>query len=185
MEIRTFSEADFLLVMELAEATYGVNYCNLVSLQKSLDASLKLGINSSFVAYDTPSTLAGFRLTLAPGQWEIDHWFATEKWRVPADKVCLFKCNTVRPDLRGQGLGGLLLGKSISAAKLQGAVAGVTHIWMQSPGNSAYKYFQKAGGEELAIYPDRWNEDYVKDGYVCSLDGPDCHCDGAEMILYF
>lgn len=185
MEIRSFTEIDFLPVMELAVATYGENYCDLNSLREVLEKSIKHSFNSSLVAYDTPKTLAGFRLTLAPGQWEIDDWFSPEQWGVPADKVCLFKCNTVRSDLRGQGLGKELLKRSIDVAKHQGAVAGVAHVWMQSPHNSAYRYFFSAGGKEIAIYPDRWTEDYNTTGYICSLDGPDCHCDGAEMILHF
>ena len=62
-------------------------------------------------------------------------------------QVCYFKCNTVDESYRGYGIGSTLLRLSIDAAKQQGAKAGISHLWKQSPGNSAVKYFTKCGGQ--------------------------------------
>lgn len=184
MHIANLSSKDFQGIIELSDAVLGKNYTSTEALQSVLEKSCKEDLNSSFVVYDG-ETLAGFRLTLAPGKWEIDKWFAPEKWGVDPTRVCLFKANTIHPGYQARGLGGLLLNLSAQVARQQGAVAGVAHVWMQSPGNAAYNYFLKSGGREIGIYPDRWKEDYEKDGYLCIIHGSDCSCDGAEMILYF
>lgn len=187
MQIYNLQEEDFEAVIALGNKINGDNYLDREMLKKLLKASVKDSLNCSYVAYPTKrgEDAAGFRLTYAAGQWCIDNWFSPDKWKVPQDKVCLFKSNMVSEKYRGRGLGPLLLKHSIATAKQQGAIAGVTHIWMQSPGNSAYKYFTKAGGEVVFIHPDRWHNDFSDFGYVCTICGEDCHCDGAEMILYF
>lgn len=187
MQIYSLQENDFEKVIALGNKINGSNYLDEYSCEKILRASRSNDVNCSYVAYvdERGGELAGFRLTYGPGKWDIDEWFCPDKWKVPQEKVCLFKSNMVDEKYRGQGLGPLLLNYSIGAAKQQGAIAGVTHIWMQSPGNSAYKYFTKAGGEIVFIHPDRWHNDFNDFGYVCTICGEDCHCDGAEMILYF
>ena len=187
MQIYNLREDDFEDVVALGNRINGDNYLDIDTCGKIMRRGCKLGLNCSYVAYEEErgSKLVGFRLTCAPGNWDIDHWFSPNKWKVPQEKVCLFKSNMVAEEYRGQGLGPLLLKHSIATAKQQGAVAGATHIWMQSPGNSAYKYFTKAGGEVVFIHPDRWHNDFADFGYICTICGEDCHCDGAEMILYF
>lgn len=181
-------ESDFESIILLGAQVHGTNYLSQTELETVLDKSKSQGINCSLVAYDGPreeNNLIGFRLTYAPGKWEPDKWCSVNEWNIEPDEVCYFKSNTLDSGYRGQGIGQNLLQESIQYARLQGAKAGVTHIWMQSPGNSAYRYFTKAGGHLIRIYPDRWREDIQKSGYNCIIDGNDCHCDGAEMILYF
>lgn len=188
MQIYNLHEDDFEAIIALGNKINGDNYLDESSCEKILKGSIKNGLNCSYVAYAggrKDEEAIGFRLSCAPNQWVVDDWFCPDKWEAPQDKVCLFKSNMVAASYRGQGLGPLLLSYSIETAKQQGAVAGVTHIWMQSPGNSAYKYFIKAGGELIMIHPDRWHNDFSDFGYVCTICGEDCHCDGAEMILYF
>lgn len=184
MQIYNLRVEDFDKIVDLGNKINGDNYLDRQALDRILQKSQKGNLNCSFVAYEGDALIA-FRLTYAPGKWVPDKWCCPEKWKVPADKICYFKANMVDEGHRGQGIGPLLLKRSIETAKLQGAVAGVTHIWMQSPGNSAFKYFTRAGGELVCIHPDRWSEDYVDFGYVCTICGESCHCDGAEMILYF
>lgn len=184
MQIYNLREDDFAAVAALGNKINGDNYLDADTCAKIMRGSCKLGLSCSYVAYEG-KTLIGFRLTYAPGQWNIDQRFCPDKWKVPQEQVCLFKSNMIDESYRGRGLGPLLLKHSIETVKQQGAVAGVTHIWMQSPGNSAYKYFTKAGGELIMIHPDHWHNDFSDFGYVCTLCGEDCHCDGAEMILYF
>ena len=188
MRIYNLHEDDFAAVIALGNKINGANYLDEHVCEKILQGSIKNGLNCSYVAYAIErgdEEASAFRLTYAPGQWDIDTWFCPDKWKVPQDKVCLFKSNMVDEAYRGQGLGPLLLKHSMETTKQQGAVAGITHIWMQSPNNSAYKYFTKAGGEVVVIHPDRWHNDFSDFGYVCTICGEDCHCDGAEMILYF
>jgi len=103
---------------------------------------------------------------------------------VPQDKCCYFKCNTVDENYRGLGIGKTLLQLSIETAKKQGAAAGVSHLWKESPNNSAVTYFARCGGELINYHPGKWNED-SQQGYNCILCGYDCHCEAAEMIIYF
>lgn len=179
---------DFDKVIELGCKVHGNNYLDQSMCEKILRKSIIGDLNCSYVVYEDgreEGKLVGFRLTYAPGMWEIDQWCSTDKWGVPIDKVCYFKSNTVDPDYRGQGIGSTLLQLSINTVKQMGAVAGATHIWMQSPGNSAFGYFTKNGGQLIKVWPSRWNEDCIKDGYDCVRCGTDCHCDAAEMMLYF
>lgn len=184
MQIYNLRVEDFDKIITLGNKINGSNYLDQQALDKILQKSCKDKLNCSFVAYEEDKLIA-FRLTYAPERWKPDKWCRPEKWRTSAEKICYFKANMVDEGYRGQGIGPLLLKESIGVAKRQGAIAGVTHIWMQSPGNSAYKYFTRAGGELIQIHPDRWNEDCADFGYVCTICGDDCHCDGAEMILYF
>ena len=146
--------------------------------------SFRDGLNASFVAYDE-ARLVGFRLTYAAGNWPIDEWCTPDEWGHDVDKVCYFKCNTVDEDYRGKGLGGKLLRQSVSVAKQQGSTAGLSHIWLQSPGNSAYRYMTRAGGVMIKKHPDRWLQNSLEDGYYCVICHGECHCEAAEMILEF
>jgi GNAT superfamily N-acetyltransferase len=184
MQIYNLRIQDFDKVVALGNKINGINYLDRQALDRILQKSCKYYSNCSFVAYEGEELIA-FRLTYAPGGWEPDKWCCPDKWGIPAEQLCFFKANMVDENYRGQGIGPMLLKKSIEVAKQQGAVGGVTHIWMQSPGQSAYKYFTRAGGKLVCIHPDRWKEDYRDFGYICSVCGNDCHCDGAEMILYF
>ncbi len=189
MNIDNLREDDWDAVIRLGAKVHGEAYLDRRSMEKVFFASLSKGLNCSYVAYDGERSkggeLIGFRLTLAPDKWEIDKWCTPDKWDVPQDKVCYFKSNTIQEGHRGKGIGPLLLAESIETVKQMGAVAGVTHIWMESPGGSALKYFTKAGGQMIKMHRDRWLEDCKRHGYECIHHGLECCCRGAEMILYF
>jgi GNAT superfamily N-acetyltransferase len=178
---------DFPALIALANLVHGDGYLTDEIMQcwyeQSMADNNSATSNLSYVAYDN-NKLVGFRITFAPEHWQIDQWCSPEKWQCDTDKVCYFKCNTVDQNYRGYGIGSELLQYSINAAKQVGCVAGVSHLWKQSPGNSAIKYFTKCGGKHIASHPDKWNED-GKNGYDCILCGFDCHCEAAEMIIYF
>lgn len=184
LEIIAFEPKHFDDVIKLGNAVHGDNYLSHESLQVMLVRGLKDGINASLVAYND-DTLVGFRLTWAPGNWPIDHWCNPELWGYEPSEVCYFKCNTVDERFRGAGIGGKLLRQSIALTKQQGAKAGLSHIWLQSPGNSAYKYMSKAGGKIIKEHPDRWYDSSINDGYYCVICKGDCHCSAAEMLLEF
>jgi hypothetical protein len=99
--------------------------------------------------------------------------------------VCYFKSNTIAESGRGQGLGGKLLAASKAAVMAQGAKAGVSHLWQQSPNNAAVRYFTKAGGKLIKQHPQRWHQRYMGEDYICVLCGEDCHCVACEMLLVF
>lgn len=184
INIRPLAADDFNAVIAMGNLVHGDNYLDQASMQAIYQRGLKLGLNASFVAYDG-QRLVGFRLTYAPGNWEIDHWCTPNAWRVTADQCCYFKCNTIDSDYRQQGIGSRLLRCSAEIARQQGATAGISHVWMQSPGNAAFGYFCKSGGHLVNTHADRWNDDCITDGYICTICGNDCHCDAGEMILYF
>lgn len=179
---------DFSAIIALGTAVHGAGYIdndNMIAwyekgLTKQKNSTL---INANFVAY-YEEKLIGFRLTYAVNQWETDEWCSPKLWQHPVDKVCYFKCNTVDENYRGYGVGSQLLKLSTKAAIEQGAVAGVSHLWKQSPGNSAVKYFTKCGGILVKEHPDRWNE-MSKQGYECPACENECHCVAAEMIINF
>lgn len=180
---RTISPNDFTAVIALATNVHGEGYIDDQLIQQWVKQGISHGINASFVAYNG-NTLVGFRLTYACQQWTIDQWCSTDLWLTAADKVCYFKCNTVDEKYRGYGVGSQLLTLSIAAAKKQGASAGVSHLWRESPGNSAVKYFSKCGGILIKDHPDRWNELSQK-GYDCPVCEQHCHCVAAEMMITF
>ncbi len=175
--------ADFSKVIALGNQVHGEGYLNNTNLTAWVNKGITEKANAGYVAYDGEQ-LVGFRLTYAIGQWQIDKWCSPKLWRVPSEQVCYFKCNTVAGSHRGLGIGKKLLRLSIEAAKQQGATAGASHLWKQSPNNSAVMYFSKCGGEHVTSHPDKWHLD-SKNGYDCILCGFDCHCEAAEMIIYF
>jgi len=175
--------SDLANIIQLGNQVHGDGYLTPENAQQWYLQGVKDGINSGFVAYDGDK-LVGFRLTFAVGQWKIDHWVSPNLWQVPSENVCYFKCNTVDESYRGYGIGSKLLSLSIAAAQKQGAKAGVSHLWKQSPGNSAVKYFTKCGGVLVQSHPDKWREAALA-GYDCILCGFDCHCEAAEMIIHF
>ncbi len=181
IEYQPLSAAHFAAVIALGNLVHGDGYLNADLLATYHRQGQKAGHNAGVVALDHQG-LAGFRLAFAPGQWQPDQWCSPQLWGLSADRVGYFKCNTVRPDLQGAGIGGALLKLSVQAFIAQGAQAGVAHLWVQSPGNAAVRYFSKHGGELVAIHPDKWRADSLN-GYACVRCGFDCHCDAAEMIL--
>ncbi|REL30498.1 GNAT family N-acetyltransferase [Thalassotalea euphylliae] len=183
IDYRALTPNDFAKVIQLANHVHGDGYMNENNIQDWYQKGFKEEINAGFVAYDGDK-LVGFRITYAAEQWHIDKWCSPQKWQADTAQVCYFKCNTVDENYRGYGIGSELLKLSIAAAKQQGAIAGVSHLWKQSPGNSAVKYFTKCGGELVQSHPDKWREDALN-GYDCILCGFDCHCEAAEMIIYF
>ncbi len=180
---QAMSPKDFERIIRLGNHVHGDGYLDSANIVQWYEKGLSKGINAGFVAYDSDK-LVGFRITFAPEHWQLDQWSTPESWKVAAQQVCYFKCNTVDENYRGYGIGSKLLTMSIDAAKQQGALAGVSHLWKQSPGNSAVKYFTKCGGELVKSHPDKWREDALN-GYDCILCGHDCHCEAAEMIIYF
>lgn len=183
IQYRQMTPEDFDKIITLGNIVHGDGYLTPTNIKEWYAKGLKNDINSSFVAYDG-ERLVGFRITYSAQQWTIDQWATPTKWRVPASEVSYFKCNTVDENYRGYGIGSRLLKDSMQALKQQGAKAGVSHLWIQSPGNSAVKYFTKCGGELVQEHPDKWHEE-SKNGYDCILCGFDCHCSAAEMIIYF
>lgn len=174
---------DFDKIITLANLVHGDGYLDQDKIKAWYLKGIYNKINAGFVVYDEQK-LIGFRITFSAKNWDIDQWCSPDVWRVPASKVCYFKCNTVDENYRGHGIGGKLLKLSIQACKKQGAQAGASHLWKQSPNNSAVGYFTKCGGELIKLHPNKWNEE-SKHGYHCILCGNDCHCDAAEMIIYF
>ena len=177
---------DFSQLIVLGNTVHGDGYLTSQILQNWYKKGLTQSPtphNASYVAYHQ-GKLVGFRITFAVGHWQIDHWLTPQLWQVDSKKVCYFKCNTVDEHYRGLGIGSQMLQLSIEIATKQGALAGVSHLWQQSPNNSAVSYFTKCGGELVKLHPDKWHEE-SKNGYDCILCGLDCHCEAAEMIIYF
>ncbi|RJY15040.1 GNAT family N-acetyltransferase [Parashewanella spongiae] len=177
-------EEDFEQVIELGNLVHGAGYLDFQSLSDIYFKGIKNDINANFVALDE-QRLLGFRLTYAADKWSIDKWCSIAQWGIKPELVCYFKCNTVAENARGKGLGGLLLSKSIEAARQQGAKAGLAHLWKQSPQNSAVRYFTKAGGKLIKEHQERWSWENMSRHYNCILCAGDCRCTACEMLLNF
>ncbi len=189
LKLAALNEEYFERVIELGNRVHGAAYLTPEIIAKIDQKSRKDGISSSFVMLDCKPAVpkvVGFRLTYAPGNWDVDEWCSVDKWKLTIDQLCYFKSSTVDADYRGCGVAKSMLYASVDAAKKQGALGGICHTWMQSPGNAAYHYFINCGGQHLETYPNRWLEDSIA-GYRCVVCGTDvyCHCDAGEMILYF
>ncbi len=187
LKLIPLQENYFAKIIQLGNAVHGDAYLTKDIINKIYQKSIKDNINCSFIMLDTEKDkVAGFRLTYAPTNWQIDQWCSPELWKLPIEQLCYFKSSTVDADYRCHGIAKKMLHASIKVAQQQGAKGGICHTWMQSPGNVAFLYFIKCGGQHLKTYPNRWLEDgYV--GYRCIVCGVDqyCHCDAGEMILYF
>lgn len=174
----------FAQVVALGNRIQGDGYLCMSSLTAMYHKGWHDGINASWVAlYD--GKVVGFRLTFAHSQWQPNKWCTPSRWPVDPAKVCYFKCNTVDDAMQGYGIGSELLELSKQEAKRQGAEAGLAHIWLSSPGNSAFRYFDKNGGELVKIHPNKWRHESIYDAYDCPVCEGYCECDGAEMILVF
>lgn len=184
IKYKAYETSDIDAVIALGNHVHGDNYLDVAKATYLQACGIKNGINAGLVAYDQ-ERLVGFRLTQAAEQWDIDEWCSPDLWQHPANAVCYFKCNTVDETYRGYGIGSTLLKKSIEQAKEQGANAGLAHIWLASPGNSAFKYFSKCGGQLVKEHPNRWQPLSISDGYVCPVCDGLCTCTAAEMIIHF
>lgn len=185
------AQKHFKQVIKLANEVHGDGYLNQDKITDWAARGISNNINCGYVALlsnssstETEDKLIGFRITFTSDHWQADQWSTPGLWQIPKDKCCYFKCNTVDENYRGLGVGKKLLQLSIIAAKKQGAQAGVAHLWKQSPNNSAVAYFTHCGGELVKSHPEKWNEE-SKQGYHCILCGNNCHCEAAEMIIYF
>ena len=171
-------------VVSLANQVHGKNYLDLAKLAELHLQGIKHNINASYVAL-IDKQVVGYRLSFAAGQWPLDEWCSVPLWPVPPPQMAYFKSVAVAPELQGQGLGTQLLQASIGSLQQQGATAGLAHIWQQSPGNAAQRYFSKAGASLLKVHADRWLHLSKTAGYLCPICGNRCHCTAAEMVLSF
>ncbi|WNC73182.1 GNAT family N-acetyltransferase [Thalassotalea psychrophila] len=180
---RPMNEIDFDNVIALGNFVHGDGYMSDENIITWFKKGLKDQLNSNFVAYDG-NKIVGFRVSYSPGNYLTDQWYSPHLWQTDIADTAYFKCNTVDENYRGFGIGSKLLNLSVQVLKQQGAKAGVSHLWRQSPGNSAVKYFTKCGGVLVKDHPDKWYQDSIE-GYKCAICKHDCHCVAAEMIIYF
>lgn len=194
------SQEHFDAILALGNRVHGDNYLDPQSLQSLFEKSWQRDINASWIALSEPTDalveqrasqrvgnryLVGFRLTIAPQHWQPDEWCTPQLWSVDCNDVCYFKCNTVDELMQGQGIGSAMLKCSVDSSIAQGASAGLAHIWLASPGNSAFKYFRANGAELIKEHPNKWQSLSVEAGYECPVCPSICHCTAAEMLLRF
>jgi ribosomal protein S18 acetylase RimI-like enzyme len=184
IQYQSLGPQHFQPLLALGNKVHGDNYLDIEQLQGIYQKSQLNNINASWVAL-SGEQLVGFRLTLAPGSWQVDSWCSPAQWQISASEICYFKCNTVHSEFRQHGIGSRLLQHSIHSVKAQGAKGGLAHIWLASPGNSAFLYFTKNGGQLIAKHPEKWRDTDAEDPYNCPICGVLCHCVAAEMMLYF
>ncbi|WP_460312273.1 GNAT family N-acetyltransferase [Aliiglaciecola aliphaticivorans] len=180
----SLNPSHFQRVLALGNDVHGDNYLNERDLERLFTQSSQNNINASFVSLKGDK-LIGFRLTIAANNWHPDKWCTPQHWNIATKQVCYFKCNTVDSSYRGAGIGSKLLSLSIEKAREQGALAGLAHIWLASPGNSAFRYFSKCGGKLIKRHPGKWHSSYIEDGYICPVCKQNCECVAAEMLLTF
>ena len=185
MQLVQLSAAHFTPVIELANQVHGDNYLDENSLSQMQQQGLRDGLNASFVALDDSGRVVGYRLSFAPGQWEFDKWCSTALWSVAGSRMAYFKSVAISPSMRGRGIASALINASIDVLKQQGAYAGLAHIWRESPGNAAERYFSRAGGKLVKVHPERWRHLSETIGYHCPVCGSVCLCSAAEMELAF
>jgi len=146
IQYRQLQLKDYPALLQLANLVHGAGYLDQDGLAYYHQLGIKQGVDASFVAY-AAEQLVGFRLVWSAGHWQPDLWCSPALWPVPLAEVAYFKCNTIAPAWQGHGIGGELMQRSVAALQAQGAKAGVAHLWRQSPGNAAVRYFTKQGGQ--------------------------------------
>jgi ribosomal protein S18 acetylase RimI-like enzyme len=169
-------------ILKLSEQVHGLNYLDQAKLEELYEKSFQKNRNASWVAIDR-DRLIGYRLTIAPGNWQADQWCSPDLWNMPIEQLCYFKTIAISQEYRGQGIGSHLLKLSISSVRQQGGRGGLAHIWVASPNNSAYHYFAKAGGKRIATHQGKWSD--PQGNYQCPACNTDCQCEAAEMLLRF
>lgn len=184
IQYKPFTEKHFSDVIHLGNDVHGDNYLDLSKCEDYQKRSMSNDINASWVAFDGDK-LVGFRLTFASPHWQEDKWCSPDHWGIPKKDICYFKCNTVSRAYQGKGIGSALLRLSMQEVKKQGSQAGLAHIWLASPGNSAFKYFSKCGGQLVKKHPNKWQQLSIEDGYDCPVCNDLCTCVAAEMLLTF
>lgn len=185
VRIIELTPAFFDEVVSLANTIHGDNYLNHASLAAMHLQGIAKGINASFIAIDEQQQLIGYRLSFAAGQWQPDIWCTEALWPVPHSEMAYYKSVGVKAGQRGQGVATSMLQRSASALKQQGAKAALAHIWRESPGNAAQRYFSYAGAVVVKIHPQRWRHLSETSGYLCPRCGALCNCSAAEMVLTF
>lgn len=187
--IRFLQEKDFENIIKLGNSIFGDNHLTQDNLKSILKKSTKDNKNCSFILTlnegDGIERFIGFRLTYAPGQW-IDSYdsnleLSLDKWGFDSEKTAYMKINALDEQFRGLGFGRMLLDRAIAETRRMGAEAAVAHIWMNSPNNSAYNYFSRAGGRVVKLYPSYFTY-HAKDN-PCIRCGFPCECLAAEMII--
>lgn len=171
-------------VLKLANHIHGAGYMSREELVSYVHKSQDKNENASYVAL-LGEQVIGFRITLLPETWKIDQWCTPEKWQIDKQHLAYFKCNTISEEYQGQGIGRQLLDLSLETLKKLGVKGGLSHIWMESPGNASFKYFTKAGGQTVKLHKNRWLEESKIANYICVRCNGPCHCSANEMILYF
>ncbi|MCS4309043.1 GNAT superfamily N-acetyltransferase [Rheinheimera pacifica] len=185
MQITELTPAFFPAVVSLANTIHGDNYLSHTNLAAMQLQGIARGINASFVAVDEQQQLVGYRLSFAAGQWQSDNWCSEALWPVARADMAYFKSVGVSAGQRGKGIASSLLRASVTALKQQGAKAGLAHIWRESPGNAAQRYFSRAGAVLVKVHPQRWRHLSETVGYFCPVCGALCNCSAAEMVLTF
>ncbi|MGI5310577.1 GNAT family N-acetyltransferase [Rheinheimera sp. WS51] len=185
MQIVPFESEHFSAVVQVANQIHGDNYANLDAVVQMHKQGNKKGINASFVALDSQQNVVGYRISFAAGNWRADQWCSQEIWPVSLSEMAYFKSVAVLASKQGQGIGSKMLAASTRALKKQGAKAGLAHIWRESPGNSAERYFIGAGGRLLVVHPNRWQHLSETAAYSCPLCDKLCRCSAGEMVLTF
>lgn len=184
MRILSLEPSLFMPVVELANQVHGDNYLDVASLTSMQQQGIKAGLNASFVALGESNNVVAYRLSFAPGQWPLDKWCSVQLWPTDHQFMAYFKSVAVAPSARGKGVASALLQASVDILRKQGARAGLAHIWRESPGNAAERYFSHAGARLLKAHPKRWAH-LCDAGYICPLCGAACECSAAEMVLEF
>jgi GNAT superfamily N-acetyltransferase len=185
VQIVELKPVSFTAVVALANQIHGENYLSEATLAQMQRQGIKHDINASFIAVDEAQQVLGYRLSFAAGQWQPDQWCSQSLWPVTADNMAYFKSVGVAADKRGKGIASALLQTSVAALRRQGARAGLAHIWRESPGNAAQRYFSYAGATLVKVPPDRWRALSETTGYHCPRCGTLCRCSAAEMVLQF
>ncbi len=184
------SEEHFDKVIELSDSIFGKGFFSREDLQKALEASTIGHWCCSSIMYDgdkSKGNITGFRITAAPGKWDPHNGYYTpEDWGVEdIAKVCHFRTIAINPNYRRHGIATTLLNISIETVQKMGAVAGVAHVWKESPKNGAFRYFADNGGKIVAVWLDRWTDVGSLDQGCLICGEGQCHCTGLEMIIHF
>jgi len=94
LEIVPMEEKFFDGALKVANTLIGDNFLDYAQLEDLCRRGFSKGLNPCFVLLDQ-ERVVGVRITLAPGNWDINDRYSPEKWKVPQDEVCYFKLGAI------------------------------------------------------------------------------------------
>lgn len=178
-------------VLSVSIATMGKSFMTENDIEEYFKRSYKNKKKNSLVALINDDVI-GFSFAYAPGRWNsefikvpctIDELHDADFTNVFTHACGYFKLFALYPEYHKNGIGMMLGNESKQIAREQGAVALLSHGWLESPGYSATRALMKLGGKFKKYCQLAWYEDSLRHRWHCVRCGNPCVCNAWEILI--